>query len=165
MRHDFYPDDMSSEMMGSCHRTHARLARRLHGDLSPADFVVSRHLDDPFVAAEIDSLAEQAEMLGIDFNDPEIMGAWLKDLIGKIKKKVQGVKEKKASISIDTGEGVAKIGPEGVNWTDPYQSIAPSGGSDVGSKINSLIKNPMVIAAGVGLVALLLLRKKKGGRR
>ena len=134
--------------------------------LTAADFVVSRHLDDPFVAAEVNDMIDRAEMMGVDLSDPEIMGAWLKDLVNKIKTKIKGIKGNEVpKFQVSTEGGVASVGPEGVNWTDsstlPTASPAPS----VSDKLADMVKNPLVIGAGVGLVALLLLRKRKGGKR
>lgn len=157
----YFSDDMAGEIAGEC-RTRSGLRRRrraMSGELSPADFVVSRHLDDPFVAAEIDQMVDQAEMLGIDLTDPEIMGAWLKDLVNKIKNKVKG-----KSASVNTGTGTVGIGPQGVTWTDNAPVALPATESPA-SKVAELVKNPMVIAAGVGIVALLIMSKKKRGRR
>lgn len=124
-------------------------------DLYPADFVASRQLDDPLVAAEIAGLADEGLLLGVDFDDPEIMGAWLKNLINKIKDRV---KARKIGVSVSTDTGVAQVGPGGVSYTDtstlPVSPVAPSAG------MAEMFKSPLVIAAGVGILAILLLKKK-----
>lgn len=161
----YVADDMSGEAVSGRSRTRSRLIRRrrmMAGEMTPADFVVSQHLDDPFVAAEIDQMVDQAEMMGVNLTDPEIMGTWLKDLVGKIKKKVQG---KKGSVSVNTGEGTATIGPQGINWTDNVPAVIPAVGTPA-AKVAELVKNPIVIAAGIGIVAMLVMSKKgKRGRK
>ncbi len=131
----------------------------------PAELEVMGFFNDPLLSDEIDALLEEAELMGIDLDDPELMGAWLKKLVGKIRsnfRKRRG-KGKKApvSASVSTPQGSAAIGPGGITWTAPpgasMPMVQPSGGG-----IADMLKNPMVIA-GVGGVALLLfmqMRKK-----
>ena len=132
-------------------------------NLSPADFVASRHLDDPFVAEEVNGLIRSAEMMGVDLSDPEIMGAWLKDLIGKIKNKTKG--KSVPEFSVSTTGGTAAVGPTGVTWTDAA-SVPTAAVPSISDKMADMVKNPLVIGAGVGLLALLIMRRKrKGGKR
>lgn len=161
------PDEMEGEVFSGCGSRSRR--RFLRGDVYPADFVVSRHLDDPLIAAEIRGLAEEAVLLGVDLDDPEIMGAWLKNLGKKIKSAFQKKKIKKISVSSDAG--TAELGPSGINITSAKGKSSPAvsvpglltvNQADATGGMAEMLKNPMVISAGLGILALLLMQKKGG---
>ena len=143
----------------------------INGEVYPADFVVSRQLDDPLVVEELMGLAEEAELMGIDLDDPEIMGAWLKNVIGKIKSRIKKRKGGSVSAKINTGSGTLDVGPQGVQWTDPVktttsgiQAALNTPQMTAAAGVATALKNPWVIGAGAGLL-FLMLTKKKGGRR
>lgn len=130
----------------------------LSGDFFPADAVASRHLDDPLISAEVADLVDEAELMGIDLDDPEIMGAWLKNLIGKIKKRVQ--KRKLKGVTLTTDQGTASLGPGGLTYQSNAAQSVPMATGATGS-MGEMVKNPMVIMAGVGLLVLIAMRKKR----
>lgn len=150
----FHNDDMAA--MGKC----------LKGNYNnTSDVIVDGYFEDPLISAELSGMIEEAELMGYDLNDPEMLGAWLKSLVTKIKKKVKGKKMPK--VSVDTGTGTAQIGPEGITWTDQQAEAAEAAAvpATTTGGMQGLLKNPLVIAAAVGLPLLLLGMKKKGGRR
>lgn len=151
----FHNDDMAA--MGRC----------LKGNFNnTSDVIVDGYFDDPLISAELSGMIQEAEMMGYDLDDPEMLGAWLKNLVSKIKKKVKGKKMPK--VSVDTGKGTAQIGPEGITWTDQQAAEAAEAAAVPATTtggMQGLFKNPLVIAAAVGLPLLLLGMKKKGGRR
>jgi hypothetical protein len=122
------------------------------------------YAQDPFVSAEIDRALDEAELMGYDLDDPEVMGAWLKNLVNKIKSKF---KKKNGgtptSLSLTTSQGTAQLGPEGVSWTNPVSAATPSA-APAATGAMALLKNPVVLA-GAGAVVLLVLMRKKKGRR
>ena len=151
-------DDMAA--MGNC----------LKGNTfdNTSDVIVSGYFDDPLISAELSGMVREAELMGYDLDDPEMLGAWLKSLVSKIKKKVKGKKLPK--VSVDTGTGTAQIGPEGITWTDQQAAAAAAAETVLTppavSSLQGLMKNPLVIAAAVGIPFLLMsMKKKKGGRR
>lgn len=142
----------------------------------PADIEVMGYFDDPLIAAEIDEMITDAELMGIDLDDPELMGAFLKNIIGKIKGAVQKRRAKKAAaggqaqagfptFSVSTGAGSAQLGPGGLTWTDPQAAaVAPAPAGGMGN-ITEMLKNPLVLA-GIGggvLLLVMMMKKKKGG--
>lgn len=154
----FFPDDMT---ISGCRRNYSG------EDDSPADYIVSRQLDDPFVAAEFDEMARQAELLGIDLSDPEIMGAWLKNIINKVKARIKKRRAARGGgggggIQVTTDAGTASIGPGGLSFTQTPSGPVPGSmmSPPSGGGISEMLKNPMVLAAGVGLLALLAMRKR-----
>lgn len=141
----------------------------------PAEIEVMGYFSDPLIAAEIDEMITDAELMGIDLDDPELMGAFLKNIIGKIKGAVQKRRAKKAAaggqastmptFSVQTGAGSAQLGPGGLTWTDPQAATTvPAGGAGAGG-IADMLKNPLVLA-GIGggvLLLIMMMKKKKGG--
>lgn len=139
----------------------------------PADIEVMGFFSDPLIAAELDEMVTDAELMGIDFDDAELMGAFLKNLVGKIKGRIQQRKKEKAAagggstmptFSIDTGAGSAKLGPGGLTWTDPAAAaVAPAPAGGMGN-IAEMLKNPLVLAGiGGGVLLLIMMMKKKQG--
>jgi hypothetical protein len=137
---------------------------RMSGYDSPADVIVAGYFDDPLISAELAGMVNEAELLGIDVDDPEIMGAWLKNLVGKIKSKIKAKKGGQApALSLSTSAGTANIGPNGVTWQDPANPNAVSAPVGAMDKIKEQLKNPVVLAALIGVpVLFMVMRKKKG---
>lgn len=126
-------------------------------------------LGDPFVAEEMDELSDllydRAEMLGIDPDDPEIMGGLITNLVKKIRDRIKKRKAKKssASVTVSTDSGTASLGPGGFSYTSTgalNQRFVPSSAA---SSFDEMLKSPMVLLAGAGLLFLLL--KKKGRKK
>lgn len=151
--------------------------RRMSGDTPdyPEQIIYRDYPFPPKVSAGIGRLArgvvDQAELMGFDINNPELMGAFVANIVGKIKKAIAQKTEKgqsaipSVSVSIP-GKGAAQLGPGGVSWvgTRPQDSgsvsvqtgVAPSSG------VSDLFKNPIVIGAAIGIPLLLMM---KGGKK
>ena len=141
----------------------------------PADIEVMGYFQDPLLSAELDMMIDEADLMGIDLDDPELMGAWLKNLIGKIKSRIQKRKAAKAAggaepgtmptIAVQTPKGTASIGPGGIQWTDPAAAAAavPSAYQATGG-IGEMLKNPWVIGGGAAalLLIIMMMKKKRG---
>lgn len=140
----------------------------------PADIEVMGYFTDPLIAAELDEMITDAELMGIDFDDPELMGAFFKNLIGKIKSRIQARKAKKAAggapadsgfptLSVQTGQGSASLGPGGITWTGPQAAAAaPAPAAGGMGNIQEMLKNPLVLAGiGGGVLLLIMMMKKK----
>jgi len=153
-------DDFDSQVMG--------------GEMAipdyPTDIELMGFFNDPLIAAEFDGLVTDAELMGIDFDDPELMGAFLSTIIKKIKGRIQERKKARAAsgqpsgfpnFSVSTGDGSAQLGPGGLSWTGP-QAVAAAGAPAAGG-IADMLKNPLVLAGiGGGVLLLIMLMKKKG---
>lgn len=135
----------------------------------PAEIEVMGYFQDPLLSAEIDSMLDEAEMLGIDLDDPELMGAWLKNLINKIKsrraaKKAAGTPPATMpTINVQTGQGTASIGPQGVTWTDPATGAPSTAAAAAPGGIAEMLKNPWVIGGGAAALLLLIMMMKRRG--
>lgn len=108
------------------------------------------------ISGMIDRELENAELLGIDLTEPEMMGAWLKNLVGKVKKVVQKTKSGKG-YSFTTPEGTVSLDSSGVQVLKPSSDSLP-----VASTYQAGTSNKMGIALAVSaaaIVAFLALRK------
>lgn len=142
---------------------------------TPAQLIADDYFRDPFVQQEIRGMVDEWELMGYDLEDPELMGAFLKNIIGKIKKRIQARRAKRKgkapSVSVKTDSGTASIGPSGLTWTSPTTTgkVSSSGtqvttGSAVPAAtggITDMLKNPMVLGALVGVPILLMMMKGK----
>lgn len=137
----------------------------------PAEIEVMGYFEDPLIAAELDDMLTDAELMGIDLDDPELMGAFLKNLIGKIKGRIQARRAKRQAsgqpaasfptLSVATDAGSAQLGPGGISWTGPQPAgVAPAPAT--GGGITEMLKNPMVLAGiGGGVLLLMFMMKRK----
>lgn len=132
----------------------------------PAEIELMGSFNDPLVLMGIDQALDEAILLGIDLDDPELMGGWIKNLIKKIKKRRAARKKSgqepapMPTISVDTGQGVAQVGPSGVTWTDPAQAAAAAPVPAAGG-IGDMLKNPWVLGGGAALALLLIMSMKR----
>lgn len=85
---------------------------------------LQRFMNDPFIHHEIMGMVDDAELMGIDINDPEMMGGLIQNVIKKISTAVRKKREERQknnsaapAFSLSTPQGVASIGPGGVQWT------------------------------------------------
>jgi hypothetical protein len=104
---------------------------------------------------EIDNIIEgelqDAEVMGYDIeNNPELMGAWLKNLIGKIKAKVQAKRAAKSGggYSIAAPFGTANYDPAtGLSFTNNQTpNVTPD------TSIQSKLKDPKMLAIGAAAI-------------
>lgn len=124
--------------------------------------------NDPLIAAEIRKMYKAAELMGIDTSDPELMGAFFQALkkkisagIGNLKKSFTGGGKPKA-ITVQTEKGTVSLSPSGATWTDAAQPSLPvSAASGINQTVSNLMKNPIAIAAAIGIPLLLLKRGKR----
>lgn len=143
----------------------------------PAEIELMGVLDDPLLGQELDLILDEAELMGIDLDDPELMGFFLKKLINKIKARFK--KKKKAApsplaptgLTLQTRAGTAKIGPKGVSFVGKRPLMVTPTGAVVAAQppgpaagFQEMLKNPMVIAGlvGVPLVLMMVAGRKKG---
>lgn len=137
----------------------------------PTDIELMGAFNDPLIMLGIDQAIDEAVMLGIDLDDPELMGGWLKKLIKKVKKRRAKRRSKgnvvMPTVSIDTAQGQATIGPDGVTWIDPatgMQTVGTPGAQPQSGGIADMLKNPMVLGGGAAALLLLVIMMKRRRR-
>lgn len=136
----------------------------------PAELEVMGFFQDPLLSAELDTWIDEAELMGIDLDDPELMGGFIKNIIKKIKER--RAKRKAAgeaapeipTVNIQTGQGVAQIGPGGVTWTDPATGKPSTTTSALPGGIAEMIKNPWVIGGGAAALLLIIMMMSRRNR-
>lgn len=163
---DFIPDDSElvgcncQEMSGKVRSKIGALKQRFKKRLTAA---AKKHVNNPRTKKHVRSIVRQAKMSGVDFNNPEIMGNWLQDIGKKFKAAINKTK----SVQLTTDRGTAQVGPGGITWTDQKQEAENAPGEvqqSTTSGLSEMLKNPMVIGAGISLAALLL-SKRKGRKK
>lgn len=155
---------------------------QVHSFNYPVEVELMGFMQDPLIAAEIDGIIEDAEEMGLDMNDAELMGGLISAIVGKIKTAVKKRRARKAAASspapvsqgfqLSTPQGTAAIGPGGISWTgvQPGRNVAmqlpgqpgqyyPAPQSSGG--ITDMLKNPLVIAGIVGIPVLFMLMKRR----
>ena len=163
---DFIPDDgelygcSCSSMSGPVRSKIASIKQRFKQRATKA---VKRHVNNLRTKKHVRSIVRQAKMSGVDFENPEMMGTWLKDIGNKFKAAINKTK----SLQLTTDRGTAQLGPQGITWTDQQQQEenVPGEVQQASSGLSGMLKNPMVIGAAISLAALLLSKKRKGGKR
>lgn len=139
---------------------------------------LKRFLQDPFIHSEVMGMIEDAELMGNDLDDPEVMGGLIKgiaNIVKTIKKRRAARKasgESAPTLSLQTSQGTAAIGPGGLTWTGApgttAQSTLPIGNTGYqiapvqqGNSIMDKIKqNPALIAGAVAIPVLLMVLSK-----
>ena len=127
-----------------------------------ADNVLEYIHTDPMVSREFAGLVKEAELMGVDFDDDEMMSGFLQNVVQKLKDTIQKKKDT-TSFSVTTEEGTTNIGPGGFSFTSSQQGVAPTPAATGVSSAAELLKNPMVLG-GIGLFAAIILLRKKGRR-
>lgn len=135
-----------------------------------------RFMRDPFIRNEIAGMMEDAELMGFDLDDPEMMGG----LIDGIKKIASAIRKRREArkksgettsapaFSVQTPQGTAALGPQGFSWTGSlpqslpiattgYQ-IAPVQQSE--SIIDKVKKNPALLGLAAIPVLMLIMAKR-----
>jgi hypothetical protein len=126
---------------------------------------------DPLIAEEYRKMYRTAEMMGLDTSDPELMGAFFSALQKKIKAGISGIKKavsgggKPKAVTVQTEKGIISLTPESATWTDAVKpdssssSVMPSG--SVQTALSSITKNPVALAAIIGIPLLLMMKGKR----
>lgn len=126
----------------------------------------------------LDYIVQRAELMGVDFANPELMGGWLKRIIRKIRDRVRARRARRAeakaaqglppepkrySLQVPGG-GVSYSPAEGFDITSPIiaQRQLPVARTDTTkAAFTEMMKNPMMLALPLGAIALIALMKKK----
>lgn len=140
---------------------------------------MKRFLKDPFIHGEINGMIEDAELMGIDIDDPELMGGFIVNIAKKIGAAVRKRRAAKASsgssgmpsFSMQTAQGTAAIGPGGLTWTG--QQNIPIGNTGMSlqtmpqseSIMDKIKSNPALLAIPAGGLILFMVMSKKGGKK
>lgn len=156
-----------------------RLKRRIYRSIQNHPGM-KRFLKDPFIHGEINGLVEDAELMGIDIDDPELMGGLIQNVVKKIAGAVRKRREEKAksgqsssfpSVSIQTGQGTAALGPGGLTWTG--QQNIPIGNTGMSLQttpqsetiMDKIKSNPALLAIPAGAMMLLMVMSKRGNKK
>jgi len=152
-----------------------RLKRRAYSSIHNHPGL-KRFLRDPFIHGEIDGMIEDAELMGIDIDDSELMGGLIQNVGKKIAGAVRKRREAKAksgqstsfpSLSIQTGQGTAALGPGGITWTG--QQNIPIGNTGMSLQttpqsetiMDKVKNNPALLAIpAAGLVLFMTISKR-----
>jgi hypothetical protein len=118
---------------------------------------------------DLESIVNDAELMGVDFNDPELMGGFIKKLVKRLKKRIRARKKKRGgkrrTFSVSSSEGTATLGPGGLNITrsgvTPGTGGLPGFMQPVKSGVGGLFENPMMLLLPAGLLVMMMLKKKK----
>jgi hypothetical protein len=175
---DFIPDDneiygcncagMSGKIRSKMGALKQRFKKRITNAAKrvkhPRTKAAEKHVNHPRTKRGLLSIVKSAQKMGVDFNDPEIMGNWLQDIGKKFKTAINKTK----SVQLTTDRGTAQLGPGGITWTDQQQQQAENAPGEVvqasASGLSDMLKNPMILGAGISLAALLL-SKRKGRKK
>jgi hypothetical protein len=136
---------------------------------------LKRFLKDPFIHGEICGIVEDAELMGMDLNDPELMGGLIANVVKKIATAVRKRRAKKASsgqstipqFTMQTSQGTAALGPGGLTWTG-QQSI-PIGNTGMALQtmpqsetiMDKIKNNPALLAIPAGGIVLFMMMSKR----
>jgi len=138
---------------------------------------LGRFRRDPFVHGEIEGMINDAEMMGVDIDDPEMMGGIIdvvKKIAGAIKKRRQAKKGSSSpapTVSVQTSQGTAALGPGGITWTGSVPQNIPIGSTGMALQtmpqqetiLDKIKANPALLAgiAAVPIMLMLMSRKKE----
>ena len=125
-------------------------------NITPADIIVSGYFDEPMIAAELRNMAKEAILMGVNLNDPELMGSWLTELGEKVKKQVEDIK----SVSINTKQGQANIESGGITYTDTVKPAITTSVSSSSASQFDFLKNPFFLISIAGLIISMMRGKK-----
>lgn len=156
-----------------------RLKRRVYRSIQNHPGL-KRFLKDPFIHGEIDGIIEDAELMGIDIDDSELMGGLIQNVVKKIAGAVRKRREAKAksgqstsfpSLSIQTGQGTAALGPGGITWTG--QQNIPIGNTGMSLQttpqsetiLDKVKNNPALLAIPAGAMMLFMVMSKRGSKK
>jgi hypothetical protein len=134
---------------------------------------LKRFLRDPFIHGEIEGIVEDAELMGMDVDDPELMGGLIANVVKKIAGAVRKRRAAKAgnssvpSFSVQTAQGTAALGPGGITWTG--QQNIPIGSTGMSlqtipqseSIMDKVKNNPALLAIPAGGILLFMMMSKR----
>lgn len=118
----------------------------------------------------IDETLTEAELMGEDIDDPELMGGFFKRVIGKIRDRIRARRAARQaaptpapaepeSYAVSTPYGQVRYDQGGLQVIRPQQATAvPQTGSS--NMLYQLTSNPMMLMIPLGLVAMLLMNRK-----
>lgn len=111
-------------------------------------------------ASDID-IEGLAEMMGVDTEDPEQMGAFFKKVIGKIKEAVQKRRQARQASGQSAGYGVTvPAGTMSVSERGDVSFLSPSQVTTQEAIPQAKMEiSPLMIAAGAALLLVLLVKK------
>ena len=140
---------------------------------------MKRFLRDPFIHGEINGMVEDADLMGMDLGDPELMGGFIVNVAKKIGAAVRKRRAAKAgqqssmpSFSMQTSQGTAALGPGGLTWTG--QQNIPIGNTGMTLQtspqsetiMDKIKNNPALLAIPAGgIILFMVMSKKKGGKK
>lgn len=155
-----------------------RFKRRVYASIQQHPGM-KRFLRDPFIHGEINGIVEDAELMGMDLEDPELMGGLIQNIAKKIGAAVRKRREQKAasgsstfpSFSIQTGQGTAALGPGGLTWTG--QQNIPIGNTGMSLQtvpqsetiVDKIKSNPLLLAIPAGLLLFMVASKRRGQKK
>lgn len=139
---------------------------------------MNRFMKDPFIRNEIAGMIEDAELMGYDLDDPEMMGGLIdgiKKIASAIRKRREARKSKgetAPSVSVQTSQGTAAFGPGGLTWTGAIPQLpqsVPIGNTGMQltamqqqeSILDKIKKNPALLAGIAAVPVLLIVMSKK----
>lgn len=153
----------------------ARFKRRVYRSIQNHPGL-KRFLKDPFINGEINGLVEDAELMGIDIDDPELMGGLIANAVKKIAAAVRKRRAAKASsgsssmpsFSLQTAQGTAALGPGGITWTGQQNIPIGSTGMSLQTApqsetiMDKIKSNPALLAIPAGGLLLFIMMSKRG---
>jgi len=137
---------------------------------------MKRFLTDPFIHGEINGIIEDAELMGIDIDDSELMGGLVANIAKKIGAAVRKRRAAKSgsgmpSFSMQTSQGTAGLGPGGLTWTG--QQNIPIGNTGMSLQtspqsetiMDKIKNNPALLAIPAGGLILFMVMSKRGKKK
>lgn len=126
----------------------------------------------------VDTEIENAELMGYDIENPEVMGGIFKKLFTKIKKEIKYKKRKKAEAASGTRAATTDQ-PQNFSLNTPFGTgqytkgsgfsfLKPQTGTGITPQQNTNImdtvtRNPAILIGGIAIVYLLM--QKKSGKK
>ena len=143
--------------------------------------VSNKYRRDPFVQSELKKMMRNAELMGIDLRNPEILNGFLTNVIGTVKEFAQGVFNKTSdaaksipTVTLMTDRGTTTLAPGAISYVtnQPIQTVASTPGAGLSTiqtastSIMDVVKqNPAIIAAAIGIPLILILTSKKKSKK
>jgi hypothetical protein len=139
--------------------------------------ISNKYTKDPFIRSELKGIVKNAELMGINLRNPEILNGFLSDMVGTVKEFAQGVFNKGSAaattiptVTLMTDRGTTTLGPGSISYVTnkPIQTVTTTQGGGLTtiqsastSMLDVVKQNPLIIAAAVGIPLILILTQKK----